>query len=74
MELLPLVLELYQRHHYLICSFFKQSDKCRELNVSIKPGPKRKNEDGTPDKRQRVTPEKKKGHPDLKPHKHKKGE
>ena len=39
-----------------------------------KPGPKRTNEDGTPDKRQRVTPEKQKDHPDLKPHKHKKGE
>lgn len=42
--------------------------------MAIKPGPKRKNEDGTPDKRQRVTPEKQKEHPDLKPHKHKKGE
>ncbi|MEE6443495.1 MULTISPECIES: hypothetical protein, partial [Pseudomonas] len=42
--------------------------------MSIKPGPKRTNEDGTPDKRQRVTPEKQKDHPDLKPHKHKKGE
>lgn len=41
--------------------------------MSIKPGPKRTNEDGTPDKRQRVTPEKQKDHPDLKPHKHKKG-
>ncbi|MDQ1882806.1 hypothetical protein [Aeromonas salmonicida] len=41
--------------------------------MGIKPGPKRKNEDGTPDKRQRVTPEKKKEHPDLKPHKHKPG-
>lgn len=34
--------------------------------MSIKPGPKRTNEDGTPDKRQRVTPEKQKDHPDLK--------
>ncbi|RMO07527.1 hypothetical protein [Pseudomonas savastanoi] len=42
--------------------------------MSIKPGPKRTNEDGTPDKRQRVTPEKQKEHPDLKPHKHKKGD
>lgn len=42
--------------------------------MSIKPGPKRTNEDGTPDKRQQVTPEKQKDHPDLKPHKHKKGE
>ncbi|MCX0421119.1 hypothetical protein ACE1BG_10285 [Aeromonas veronii] len=41
--------------------------------MGIKPGPKRKNEDGTPDKRQRVTPEKQKDHPDLKPHKHKPG-
>ena len=42
--------------------------------MSIKPGPKRTNEDGTPDKRQRVTPEKQKDHPDLKPPKHKQGE
>lgn len=42
--------------------------------MSIKPGPKRTNEDGTPDKRQRVTPEKQKEHPDLKPHKYKKVE
>ena len=42
--------------------------------MSIKPGPKRTNEDGTPDKRQRVTPEKQKDHPGLKPHKHKRGE
>ncbi len=37
----------------------------------IKPGPKPKKEDGTPDKRRRVTPETKPKHPDLKPHKHK---
>ncbi|MGL6349078.1 MAG: hypothetical protein ACRC2U_04345 [Aeromonas sp.] len=42
--------------------------------MGIKPGPKRKNEDGSPDKRQRVTPEKKKEHPALKPHKHKSGD
>lgn len=38
---------------------------------AIKPGPKPKKEDGTPDKRRRVTPETKPKHPDLKPHKHK---
>ena len=38
---------------------------------AIKPGPKPKKEDGTPDKRRRVTPEVKPKHPDLKPHKHK---
>ncbi|WP_290021857.1 hypothetical protein [Aeromonas bestiarum] len=42
--------------------------------MGIKPGPKRKNEDGTQDKRQRVTPEKQKEYPALKPHKHKPGE
>ena len=46
----------------------------KELNMQIKPGPKRTNEDGTPDKRQRVTEGKKKEHSDLKPHKHKKGD
>ena len=46
----------------------------RRATMSIKPGPKRTNDDGTPDKRQRVTPEKQKEYPDLKPHKHKKGE
>lgn len=44
----------------------------RRSSMSIKPGPKRTNEDGTPDKRQRVTPEKQKEYPDLKTHKHKK--
>ncbi|MEG7359522.1 MULTISPECIES: hypothetical protein [Pseudomonas] len=42
--------------------------------MSIKPDPKRTNEDAIPDKRQRVTPEKKKKYPDLKSHKYKKGE
>ncbi|WP_413488146.1 hypothetical protein [Shewanella baltica] len=42
--------------------------------MQIKPGPKRTNEDGTPDKRQRVTEGKKKKHSGLKPHKHKKGD
>ena len=40
----------------------------------IKPGPKPKKEDGTPDKRRHVTPESQPNHPDLKPHKHKKGD
>ena len=51
-----------------------QIDRSVYEMTGIKPGPKRTNEDGTPDKRQRVTPEKQKDHPDLKPHKHKKGE
>lgn len=42
--------------------------------TAIKPGPKPKKEDGTPDKRRRVTPEIKPKHPDLKPHKHKPGD
>ncbi|MGY8872791.1 MAG: hypothetical protein ACKVJE_20355 [Pseudomonadales bacterium] len=42
--------------------------------MSIKPGPKRKKENGERDKRQRVTPENKPKHPPLKEHKHKKGE
>ncbi|GGB10951.1 hypothetical protein AB4341_12115 [Vibrio breoganii] len=42
--------------------------------MGIKPGPKRKNEDGTPDKRQRVRPETKKKHPKLKEHNHEKGD
>ncbi|WP_152560066.1 hypothetical protein [Hymenobacter sp. IS2118] len=42
--------------------------------MSIKPGPKPKKEDGTPDKRRRVTEENQPKHPGLKPHKHKKGE
>ncbi|WP_269413197.1 hypothetical protein [Vibrio sp. ZOR0018] len=42
--------------------------------MGIKTGPKRKNEDGAPDKRQRVTEENKKKHPKLKEHKHEKGD
>lgn len=38
---------------------------------AIKPGPKPKKEDGTPDKRPRVNPLNKEKHPALKPHKHK---
>lgn len=41
---------------------------------AIKPGPKPKKEDGTPDKRPRVTPPNQPKHPDLKPHKHKPGD
>lgn len=37
---------------------------------AIKPGPKPKKEDGTPDKRRRVAPETQPKYPDLKPHKH----
>jgi hypothetical protein len=44
-----------------------------EINA-IKPGPKPKKEDGTPDKRRRVTPETQPKHPGLKPHKHKPGD
>lgn len=39
----------------------------------IKPGPKPKKEDGTDDRRRRVTPPNKPKHPDLNPHKHKPG-
>ena len=38
---------------------------------AIKPGPKPKKEDGTPDRRPRVNPPNKEKHPELKPHKHK---
>lgn len=41
---------------------------------AIKPGPKPKKPDGTPDKRRRVTPENKPNHPGLKRHIHKKGD
>ena len=40
---------------------------------TIKPGPKPNKEDGTPDRRRRVTPENQPKHPALKPHKHKPG-
>ncbi|RLJ31178.1 hypothetical protein CLU97_0585 [Chryseobacterium sp. 7] len=40
---------------------------------AIKPGPKPKKEDGSHDRRRRVTPEKKEDYPELKPHKHKPG-
>ncbi|MFU2315145.1 MULTISPECIES: hypothetical protein [unclassified Rahnella] len=43
--------------------------------MSIKPGPKPiADTTGEEDKRRRVTPENKPQHPDLKEHKHKKGE
>ncbi|WHZ40867.1 hypothetical protein QNM34_00710 [Rahnella bonaserana] len=46
-----------------------------EIDMSIKPGPKPIAEStGKEDKRQRVTPENKPKHPDLKEHNHKKGE
>ncbi|HDS1756204.1 hypothetical protein [Pseudomonas sp. M5] len=48
--------------------------RAKETAYSFKSGPKRTNVDGKPDKRQRVTPEKQKDHPDLKPRKDKKGE
>lgn len=38
---------------------------------AIKTGPKPNKANGTPDRRQRVTPENKPKHPTLKPHKHK---
>ena len=41
---------------------------------SIKPGPKPKKENGTPDKRRRVTPESQPKHPGLKPHHHTPGD
>ena len=41
---------------------------------AIKPGPKPRKEDGSPDKRRRVAPATKPKHPDLKPHKHKPGD
>lgn len=41
---------------------------------AIKPGPKPKKANGTPDKRRRVTPAAKPKHPKLKPHVHKPGD
>ena len=41
---------------------------------AIKPGPKPKKPDGTPDRRRRVTPPNKPKHPGLKPHKHEPGD
>jgi hypothetical protein len=40
----------------------------------IKPGPKPKKQDGTPDERRRVKEENQPKHPSLKPHKHKPGD
>ena len=40
----------------------------------IKPGPKPKKEDRTPDRRRRVRPETKPKHPGLKPDKHEPGD
>lgn len=42
--------------------------------LAIKPGPKPKKDNGKDDRRQRVLPETKPKHPDLKPHKHKKND
>ncbi|MFT7194154.1 MAG: hypothetical protein ACI832_002534 [Rheinheimera aquimaris] len=39
--------------------------------MSIKPGPKPKKDDGTLDRRRRVTPENQPKYPPLKPHDHK---
>lgn len=41
---------------------------------AIKPGPKRKNQDGSKDQRQRVTPANKPKHRKLKVHEHEKGD
>ncbi|WP_291865297.1 hypothetical protein [Maribacter sp.] len=41
---------------------------------AIKPGPKPKKEDGTPDERRRVNPENKPKYPKLKPHNHKRND
>lgn len=41
---------------------------------AIKPGPKPRKPDGTPDRRRRVTPETKPKYPKLKPHRHKPGD
>jgi hypothetical protein len=45
-----------------------------ETTKAIKPGPKPKKQNGTPDERRRVTPEKKEKYPALKPHKHRPNE
>jgi len=42
--------------------------------LAIKPGPKPKKDDGSLDKRRRVTPPNQPKHPGLKPHKHKPGD
>ncbi|MDR6923807.1 MULTISPECIES: hypothetical protein [Chryseobacterium] len=45
-----------------------------ETIKAIKTGPKPKTQDGTSDKRRRVTPENQPKHPNLKPHEHKPGD
>jgi len=40
------------------------------ITADIKPGPKPKKQDGTPDERRRVNPENQPKHPKLKPHDH----
>jgi hypothetical protein len=52
----------------LIKSFIMEQSK------AIKPGPKPKKPDGTPDRRRRVAPETQLKHPSLKPHRHKPNE
>lgn len=42
--------------------------------IAIKPGPKPKKDDGSLDKRRRVTPEKKKDYKPLRKHDHEKGD
>jgi len=44
------------------------------ITMGLKPGPKPQKQDGTDDRRRRVTPEYQPKHPDLKPHKHEKGD
>lgn len=49
--------------------------KINMINIkAIKPGPKPKKPDGSPDRRRRVNPDNKPKHPKLKPHKHKPGD
>ncbi len=59
---------------YISYLFSNQTkNKMETITANIKPGPKRKKEDGTDDERQRVNPDNQPKHPKLKPHEHEKG-
>ena len=56
------------------CKYFINLNNTKMTVVLIKPGPKPKKDDGSLDKRRRVSPEKKPNYPPLKKHDHKKGD
>ena len=60
---------VYLNLSYLLINQFK--NLIMEKIQAIKPGPKPKTPDGTPDERRRVTPPNQPKHPIFKPHIHK---